>query len=805
MIPNFSRRIPRSLHKKQPKARPITRDQDKNLIAILGYIHDCELSFGSFIEACHNSNDIAVRRKVDYFLSNGSPARCLDLWRDKIKEEHASSLLTSTVSFVLKYARPEIKQASHTINLKFPASSVTADALDQFGLQDVEQELAKHAPTSLALLRGLVNDKRPSPFEPETPAVPIIASIMLKTWNKRANFLQGIFGLYFYSQGASKSLISVLQKAGICNSFDWIMEGLDHMTEAHLAKIQGIVKDRKQPFMVVYDNINMAFRRYNQRTTNQDSFENGATATVILTSETPTVEQVQDPTRHLCASDLYPTTAQDDHLRETHRYHLTEVLQRRRINSVKNPFSEPVKNRLKVERTEAYPLPSMHIDQSTVEGNRDILDEIMKVLELRPESWFDDQTRMLIAGDQLTLARIRSIARLRWDEEMAYYRVEWAVPVLQLFHLQMVLASTILKTHWGSQKTPGSLCYFITVLEKKRISHDKPNFHDLDELLRHVFDAMVLLIWEIELKTDEACTKVSVQPPLSSRVIEDKVEVILKQYLSTRNNRNIGNQQSINATLFIRDMLLYIELGSAIKAGDIGRIEEIIRWLTLAFQAGGTKNYANELLRLHCGLFHSWKGKEKDVILSSMLVNTTGQPNRWIPTDLYQEHNNLLTKVVHAAKSSNLNWEILKTKISTNIRTFQDIARKVEKLFKAPHNGTNHSDPSAVADIDIIKGLCIQAGIFVYGNTSPGPVVPAVKDLLRVGLVNVTDNNRIADFKKCCGRYCREENDEIDMVKEEDVEMEEENPTAMEKGALEEQDFDFSQFDIEEFVIKEYR
>jgi hypothetical protein len=297
MIPNFSRRIPHSLHKKQPKARPITRDQDKNLIAILGYIHDCGLSFGSFIEACHNSNDIAVRRKVDYFLSNGSPARCLDLWRDKIKEEHASSLLTSTVSFVLKYARPEIKQASHTINLKFPASSVTADALDQFGLQDVEQELAKHAPTSLALLRGLVNDKRPSPFEPETPAVPIIASIMLKTWNKRANFLQGIFGLYFYSQGASKSLISVLQKAGICNSFDWIMEGLDHMTEAHLAKIQGIVKDRKQPFMVVYDNINMAFRRYNQRTTNQDSFENGATATVILTSETPTVEQVQDPTR----------------------------------------------------------------------------------------------------------------------------------------------------------------------------------------------------------------------------------------------------------------------------------------------------------------------------------------------------------------------------------------------------------------------------------------------------------------------------------------------------------------------------
>ncbi|KAG0041231.1 hypothetical protein BGZ83_002139 [Gryganskiella cystojenkinii] len=804
MLPAFPRSIPTHLWKKPPKQRLVTQDQDKNLIAILDYIKDCKLTLGSFVEACLSSDEIAVRRKVDYFYSNGSPARCLDLWRDDIKEEHTGSLLKSALNFVLKYARPEIERASHTVNLKLPASSVSADALDQFSLQDVEKELAEHAPTSFALLRGLINDKRPSPFEQVTPAVSVIGSMVLKTWNKQANFLQSVFGLYFYSQGASKSLINVLQKAGICNSFNWIMEGLDHMTEAHLARVQAILRDKKQSFMVVYDNINMAFRRYNQRTTNQDSFENGATATVILTSEMPTVERTQDPTRHLRASDLLPTTAQSDHLKDTYRYHLTEVLQRQAANSVKNPFSEPVKNKLKVERTEAYPLPSMHIDQSTVDGNKDILDDIMKSIELNPESWFDALTRMVIAGDQLTLARIRSIAKLRWDEKKAYYRVEWAIPVLQLFHLQMVLASTILKTHWGSQKTPGSLSYFITILEKKRISQDKPNFHDLDELLRHVFDAMVLLLWETELNTENLSAKVSSQPPKSTEDIKDKVDGILKQYLTTSNLHNIANQQSINAALFIRDMLLYIELGSAIKAGDIGRIEEIIRWLTLVFQAGGTKNYANELLRLHCGISYSWKGEEKDVILSSMLVNTTGQPNRWIPTDLYQEHNNLLTKVVHAAKSSNLNWEILKKKISTNVRTFQDIAAKMEKVFKTPHNGTNHSAPSSAADITMIKTLCIQSGIFTSGDKSPGLVVLAVKDLLQAGLKNITDNKRIADFKKYCGRHCREETGEIDidMAEEEDVEMED---TAVPgKGGLEEPELEFSQFDVDEFVISTY-
>jgi hypothetical protein len=807
MVSFFSRR---NIHKKPRKERPVAQGKSKDLIAILEYIEGRKLSFSSFVLSCFNSDDEYVSRKADYFYDNGFPARCLDIWRERIKKEQADSLLTSTVSFVLKYATPEIRRASHTVDLKLPASEVTAETLERFNLQDVEHNLAEHAPTAFALLNGLINGKRLSPFEAELPAaLPVIASIILRSWNREANFLQGILGLFLYSQGTSKSLISVLQKAGVSNGFGWIMNGLDHMTEAHLAKIQGIVKDKKQSFMVVYDNINMAFRRYNQRTTNQDSFENGTTATVILTPKMPNVEQYQDPTRHLRASDLYPTAEQEVHLKATHSYHLAEVLRRRGSNGFKNPFPEPIKNRLKVEKTEAYPLPSMHIDQSTVEGNRDILDEIMKTLELGPESWFDDLTRMIIAGDQLTLARIRAIARLRWDEEKAYYRLEWAIPVLQLFHLQMVLASAILKTHWGSKKTPGSLCYFITVLEKKRISRDKPNFHDLDELLRHVFDAMVLLLWKTEHKTEEMSAKASGQSPESPGEIKDKIEHIIKQYLTASSCHDIGNQQSINAALFIRDMLLYIELGSAIKAGDIGRIQEIIRWLTLVFQAGGHKNYANELLRLHCGLFYSWKGDKKEVILSSMLVNTTGQPNRWIPTDLYQEHNNLLTKVVHAAKSSNLNWEILKTKISTNIRTFQDIGRKVEKLFNTPHYGTNHSEPSAAADIDLIKNLCIQAGIFDYDSISP-VVVPAVKDLLQKGISNIADHRRIAEFKKCCGRNCREENDEIenDVVGEEDIDMEEEeeeeNTTAMETGALGGPEFDFSQFDFEDFVLDKY-
>ncbi|ORY89528.1 hypothetical protein BCR41DRAFT_292415, partial [Lobosporangium transversale] len=53
------------------------------------------------------------------------------------------------------------------------------------------------------------------------------------------------------------------------------------------------------------------------------------------------------------------------------------------------------------------------------------------------------------------------------------------------------------------------------------------------------------------------------------------------------------------------------------------------------------------LLRLQRGLKCAWTDQTVKADMSSWLVNTTGQENRWIPTDLYQEHNNLLIKKMH--------------------------------------------------------------------------------------------------------------------------------------------------------------
>ncbi|ORZ28544.1 hypothetical protein BCR41DRAFT_331178, partial [Lobosporangium transversale] len=85
-----------------------------------------------------------------------------------------------------------------------------------------------------------------------------------------------------------------------------------------------------------------------------------------------------------------------------------------------------------------------------------------------------------------------------------------------------------------------------------------------------------------------------------------KVDTLIDRFLLTGSLEILDGTTSRNSALFLRDMLFYLELSSAIKAGDHGRIEEILKWITIMFQAGSTKNYANELLHLHCGFAYSW-------------------------------------------------------------------------------------------------------------------------------------------------------------------------------------------------------
>ncbi|KAF9342745.1 hypothetical protein BGX26_006923, partial [Mortierella sp. AD094] len=276
----------------------------------------------------------------------------------------------------------------------------------------------------------------------------------------------------------------------------------------------------------------------------------------------------------------------------------------------------------------------------------------------------------------MTVARLRTLKYQRRSDVSPYARLEWMEPLIQLFHIQMLFSGTLVNNYYGGESmAPGSLGFYISLLKRKRVGLVKQDFHAADELLRHSFEALVMRLWMTEFNCEKLEDLDKLLGTMNTLTLEDKinsgVDNITSAWLDRLRLMTDNNVLSKNSAFFMKDMVLYIELSDAIKAGDIGRIEEALKLLTVIFQAGQTKNYALELLHLHCLLNHGSNAERKEAIMSSWLINTTGKENGWIPADLYQEHNNLLTKVTHAVRGTNSHYETLAKLIAPNLHAFE--------------------------------------------------------------------------------------------------------------------------------------
>lgn len=282
----------------------------------------------------------------------------------------------------------------------------------------------------------------------------------------------------------------------------------------------------------------------------------------------------------------------------------------------------------------------------------------------------------------------------------------------------MNLCGTIWRTHLGSQEFCGTLASIAVLLGRKRLLKDKPTFHDINELLRIVFDAKIQQLYQC-LRERGVPPELAVQK-ISKTIVDccyDQPSLPLLDLPSTAANTN--------ALLFLRDVAVLVELGAAIKAGDIGRIKHVLPLITLMMHGGGNTNYAPELLRLLYGIRHLWTDEWATRVLSSMLVNPKGTVGGWMPTDMMQENHNYLLKSIFAAKGSNMTWEHLQESISTNIKTFQDISRMFEQEVGVRSNSTKHKKPSYSEDIGMLQENLKGGGIlWPFGACPHGP--PAV-------------------------------------------------------------------------------
>jgi len=703
------------------------------------------MTLPNFLEELFKSDDPAIAQWTGIFHENKGAGRILKIWDSKLQGgKWEEDLVNSTLDVVVNHSLKQLENDEVRKDWRLPHTKVTEEKVSGYLLDDFKflHRYAEGAKYLTRLLKGLLKEnvsdqglsrklhKHRRTHRPTSVRGCIMAMLIFMS-SQKVNAFQTIMGLFLHCTGCPKRVLEVLSGLGLSISYSQVQNGLRSLTRSAQEQVKNAVKEHD--WYIVYDNINIANKHHHQRADKRDTFDNGTAATAILFPSNkdqtgnapPILFRPENKGLEPDADLFFPDDFDLEVFYQVSVSHISNAVVRSSPEgsaALAIPIV-PIK-KLDIKKTAFFPLQTMRLDESTIAGNLAVLERITQAGLQLPENWFADPENTIVAGDQMTVSRLLTLKIHRIVDANPYDSLAWVHPTPQLFHLAMNLCGTIFRTHYGSPQFPGTLASIIILLGRKRLTKEKQEFKASDELLRIVFDAIVQLLCE------------SMRQNGTSDELDVTIfsETITKSFCGPPSPSLFGlpcTTANINALLFLRDVAVHIELGDAIKAGDIGRINHLLPIITLMMHGGGNTNYALELLRLLYGIRHLWTAEWTTRILASMLVNPKGVSNGWMATDMLQENHNYLIKSIFSAKGSNMTWEYLRDAISTNIRTFQAISWMFEREVGVGSNSAKHKKPSTAPDISRVQGYLRDSNILCRSGQSDQGIL--VVDLQLLG------------------------------------------------------------------------
>lgn len=313
--------------------------------------------------------------------------------------------------------------------------------------------------------------------------------------------------------------------------------------------------------------------------------------------------------------------------------------------------------KIELHKTPLHPLPAWNIDESTILGQAEVVEAIYDELHLKDSQIWHNTVKFL-GGNQLSIARLRSLANIRAGHEGGYSGFGWGVWMPGLFHGKIADMHGFLVTHWGvphvGTRNPGCLAFHNTCLHRNPILLTSlPPFRVCRDLVFVSLYARVLhclLIVSGKGSLEEYADLVGD----SWSTIESHARQILDRFsngeavanmrwkrrmFSTAQKQENENKQAKgsatnspipqpptsttqpacstpllppgdmiyeNSILFLRDALVSREFTDAIKSGDSGRIVILLKVLSLSFRGNGRTKYAHEMLHFIHNVMCVW-------------------------------------------------------------------------------------------------------------------------------------------------------------------------------------------------------
>ncbi|KAK0437645.1 hypothetical protein EV421DRAFT_1973700 [Armillaria borealis] len=529
-------------------------------------------------------------------------------------------------------------------------------------------------------------------------------------------------------------------------------------------------------FVGAYDNINFLTRTPEQALGHTDVMENGTCATIWkLWNASPDDMKIADLNISFnCApplslDDLLPTPAELALMDKCLIHCLLRILvmhggpaftvfQSRLDKTL--PVTE---DKIKPHKTELHPMPAWNIDESTIIGQDDVVHAIYNELCAQDSPLWSIIAKIL-AGDQLTIARLRSLANIWAGHEGDFAGFGWGVWILGLFHAKIADAHGFLVTHWGipnkGTRNPGCLAFHNTVLHRNPIVLTSlPPFRTVCDL---IFVSLYACVLHCFLLVSGKQTLAEYADSINGEwdTLVKHAQAVYEQYAngslvdSLRFLRAVemasekpihplpGDEIFENAVLFIRDRLITRELADAVKAGDSGRVLLVLKLFAFSFQGNGHTKYAHEMLHLIHNITHVWPKPMRKIVLDNWILFPSGNPNSGVECDLMQEHMNFWIKTFYQAHGSGASWKWLEM-IAPCVGILRDLAAAMRETL-GTDIGVRHAPVNLSVDIPILMQNLTEFEVYkIRGHQfepEDGAMVPNVITAGIHALSSGTDN-----------------------------------------------------------------
>ncbi|KAH9923719.1 uncharacterized protein BXZ73DRAFT_91408 [Epithele typhae] len=714
-------------------------------------------------------SDPKVRDERRHFFHGPQCARVLSrMWDPPTRMEQAPAVRDFVLDSAASLFDQELKKAIPLLSPR--PDPLSKESLTSVDFQDIGQELqsedaAPHLWTFLHRLALTPRQTRENKNKFRFHVVLMIISMLSYSRSSHVSRIPQLWSIYLKSCGLSARSFNALHLFKITMCHKWTANA--YKTMATTAKAHQLRAIEECPFFGSHDNVNIPMRVFSQRLHNQSHFINATAGTIWIL-----------PERARLLPDI-PGSQQRFSLFDTVFRTSPEVLKRVKSQAkwwilrflINSPtFTDyPHRNDLvraatpppvdllpcgKDSIVEQHFLETVEQDESTYAGTTRLFEKEWLV-QLGISEDDDKRTKSvkrIIAwiGDQLTVERMRILARIRHGDVNSFERMDWLEPHFGWFHALMTVATSLHKQYLGTSAGVGLRKCFELLARKGLMKADTKG---------HIGEAHFQALW-CEVGQVDSLTELKQLSPDELLTMLDKLhsENVTRGALEKfrMEDRDMVKEQMI---MFGMDTLPYFDLREAIREGDVGRMEDLLPILLTRFAGGHNHKYVIEVLELLQKLHREWPAPFRDYVKHHCwLINRSGKRNGFLPRSF----------------GPGANFEYIQ-KVSPAIPLLRAVKAHIRDQFSTIQaRGTRHGTPSKEADVQKLVKMYITSGLHNHEpGRKPKSALDIATDLMTAGADSLNSDKHVDTWWD--GRSVKRSAEEIYAMKD-DPRVAESNP-----------------------------